>query len=1137
MGHFFVREGLLIESSIEGSYNWVLVVTSILIAIFSSYTSLDMSARFFGKDKTSPANVWILLGAFIMGSGVFSMHFVAMLAFQLPIEVTYNIYWTLFSWVSAVLGAWLSFRVISTSEMKGITIGASGILLGLGVILMHYSGMEGMQMGATHYYYHGRFFLSILIGVVVSVIALWLLVRFSGKQHQNKNIFKLISAVLMGLAVVGLHFSGMWSMILIPKGAEETALEMAKFGLKSDILGEMVGGISFIIVGSAFVLSMQAKGYDTRFSSILESAMDAIITIDVHGMIEIYNPAAEEMFGFSYDEVIGKNVSMLMPSPDADNHNKYIYKYIHSGKKRAIGGRREVTARKKDGTLFPVLISLSETGESLSEKKFTAMIQDITLQKHAEQQLKSAMQIAEDANKAKSDFLANMSHEIRTPMNAIIGMSHLCLQTDLNHKQKNYLNKIHGSANALLGIINDILDFSKIEAGKLNIEYVEFYLDDVLENISSIVSVKAQEKNLELLFSVGPEVPVTLTGDPLRLGQVLLNLCSNAVKFTSEGYVMISVRSIIELREEVKLEFVVSDTGIGLSEEQIASLFQAFSQADPSTTRKYGGTGLGLTICRKLVELMGGKIRVESEVGKGSRFIFSVTMKLHSNEKMKDIVASPDLRNLRLLVTDDNSMAREIMQNYLESMQFKVSLASMGEEALESVKVAYDKGEPFDIVFMDWKMTGMNGLETISKVKETLPSDSLPNFVMITNYAREDVIPEAIKYGVKHVLTKPVTQSILFDTIMDVIGKGEGKRNAKGFETHSSLEIAGNIQGALVLVVEDNELNQEVARDLLEGAGFYADIAENGKVAIDMALERNYDIVLMDIQMPVLDGYGATAGIRQIPGEKGKVPVVAMTANAMSGDRDKAIQAGMVDHIAKPIDPHELFSVMSKYIKPGKRKKRVDANQDGQDPNGVNYLPDLPGIDVDGALKRTLGNVRNYRKLLLKFSTGYSNAVSLIRAQLKEGDRITAERSAHTLKSVSGNIGATALFEECALLEAAIKNNAPEEEVEDLLTQSEIWLRDILSTLSVLRPESEEGFEEKQIDPEKVGPLIEKLEFLLRESDPESREVINQLKQLMLTERSQHLFENLEQSTGNYEFEEALGVLEKLRLQMAEAEL
>jgi len=483
-------------------------------------------------------------------------------------------------------------------------------------------------------------------------------------------------------------------------------------------------------------------------------------------------------------------------------------------------------------------------------------------------ELKEAMIKAESANRLKGEFLANMSHEIRTPMNAIIGFANLALKKDLTPKLHDYLNKIESSGQSLLGLINDILDFSKIEAGKLEMESINFNLESVLETVSNLIAIKIEEKNLELLFGLEEDVPCRLIGDPLRLSQILTNLANNAVKFTKSGQIFIHIESVDNSKndqDQVSLKFSIEDTGVGMTESEITKLFDAFTQADSSTTRKYGGTGLGLTISKRLVELMGGEIKVTSTPGKGSSFSFTATFGEHSKGRKKVLKLPATFKNMRVLVVDDNSSSREILGDALESFSFQVSKAASGEEAVAELENAVSEN-PYKLVLMDWKMPGLDGVQAAKKIKSNDKLTHLPEILMVTAYGREEVKKQAEKLGLEGFLIKPVNRSLLFDTIMDIFGAKTGVSPMFTREKAKKVQGVEQIRGAKILLTEDNRINQQVATELLESEGFVVEIAEDGLEAVEKIKnpENQYDVILMDIQMPEMDGYEASRKIIEL---------------------------------------------------------------------------------------------------------------------------------------------------------------------------------------------------------------------------------------------------------------------------------
>ncbi len=755
--------------------------------------------------------------------------------------------------------------------------------------------------------------------------------------------------------------------------------------------------------------------------------------------------------------------------------------------------------------------------------------QDITEFKRLESELLTAKDAAVAATRAKSDFLANMSHEIRTPMNAILGMTHLTLKTELTTKQRDYLTKTRVAAQALLGIINDILDFSKIEAGKLEMEKTEFHLDDVVENLSSVVSQKVHDKNLEFLVAAPDDLSLALVGDPLRLGQILINLVNNAVKFTERGEVVVTITQQDRDSNQVKLKFSVRDSGIGMTPEQTARLFQAFSQADTSTTRKYGGTGLGLSISKRLVEMMGGEISAESNFGVGSTFVFTAWFGTTLGEtKRKRVI--PDLADMRVLVVDDNEQARVILSDALRGLGLRAESVSSGEDAIQEVNLA-DSRDPYRVVLMDWQMPGMDGLEASRIIMHGSWLKQTPKIVMVTAFGREDIQSRAEGIGIDGFLLKPVSPSVLCDTLVELFGRTDEQGERSRLNKRDVLPP--DATGIRILLVEDNEVNQQVATELLESAGAIVRIANHGGEAVKILTGREgpppFDVVFMDLQMPEMDGFTATKLIRAQPLIQ-NLPIIAMTAHALVEERQRCMEAGMNDHVSKPIHPDALFATLMRWARPRSGQTSKPESGSAEVIDEV-ILAKLRGVDVAGGLKRVAGNTRLYRNLLAQFGAKHCDAGSQISAAIDSGDWEQAERIAHTVKGVAGNIGIGDVFTAADKLEKAIRERAPRvpsllEEFTQLLNRQVQTIGSALSDTPA--HQSAEADARAVFDANSALAAIIHLRALLEASDGDATEAFVAVGKTLAGTVEEERLNALGVAISNFDFATALSKLDEV---------
>ncbi len=878
--------------------------------------------------------------------------------------------------------------------------------------------------------------------------------------------------------------------------------------------------------------------------AVLDAATQlSIIATDIEGQITLFSKGAANLLGYADHEMVGqKNILSLHLEKELAHHGDKVsgisksrlsnIKVFDQYVKQKLTRAREWIYICQDGTQLPVSLSITglyDAAGRMSGYLFTAM--DMTVYKKMKAELIKAKEFAEAANTSKGDFLARMSHEIRTPMNGIIGMSYLIQKTELTEKQHNYVEKILGSANTLLRLINDILDFSKIDAGKMELESIPFNLEDVLVNIANVVGMNAEEKQLEFLFRIDPDVPCHLMGDPLRLGQILMNLAGNAVKFTSQGEIIISVGVDDRTEDDVVLRFSVADTGIGLAPEQISLLFKAFSQADDTTTRKYGGTGLGLAICKQLTEMMGGRIWAKGQPGKGANFFFTSRFGISREIRERQPKSLAMFQGLRALVVDDNAAARDVLSAMLSSLNMTVDMAVDGQTALALLETAVTRKTPYDVVLLDWIMPGIDGIETARRIRKNIAMARIPALLMVTANGREEARVQAGSVGVDAFLVKPVYASVMYNTLLQLLGidRVSGPRTA--IKDIESLEELESIRGAHILLVDDNSINQEVATGFLQDAGMVVTVASSGLESIE-ALERHpFDLVLMDIQMPGMDGIEATRRIRLNEAFK-TLPIVAMTAHAMAGDREKSLAAGMNDHINKPVDPAILYQVLKRLIP--EKHPAVPSWEPEPAPVLLKAgkplnLPCLPGIDQVEALKRLNNNATLFVKMLNDFRHEYGSYPTVLTQLAREGAWGDVQTRAHTIKGVSGYMGARRLFQTAGDLETVLKRGeAPHGE--DLIQPFVDALKEVLTSLAHLplngsgTGEEQAAFKAGALDVDGVVCKIERLIVHLHQGEYVAENLFFEIEGILKGHGHDHVLASIRALIDDIEYSDAADV-------------
>ncbi len=988
-----------------GSYNPSLVGLSVLIAISASYVALDMA----GKVTASAGRLrraWLVGGSVAMGLGIWSMHYIGMLAFTLPVPIFYDMPTVFGSLVAAVVASGIALHVVSQPRLTVVSTLAGGGAMGAAISTMHYSGMEAMRMRATCLWNPGMVASSLVIAVVVSFVALLLAFRFRGDARPLAPL-KLVSAGVMGVAVAGMHYTGMAAATFMPAhmvhGSMAWAVDVSSLGIAGLAL------VTFMVLALALVTSIADQRFSRqerklqaeqlRYRSLFDRSLAGVFRTTSAGTLVDCNDALAHLLGFESREALLAQPAMVDRYFTPDDRQALMAPLMASG---SVAGFEVKMRRRDDSAMWALVGAAVLVDDRGTPDLIEGTLIDITDRKRGEEVLRQAREAAEAANRAKSEFLANMSHEIRTPMNGIIGMTELALSTELQPNQRDYLEMVQISAESLMGLLNDILDFSKIEARKLDIEAIDFDFAAMVDDMMRSLALRAHQKGLELVYNPAPEVPPYLVGDPVRLRQVLVNLLSNAIKFTEAGEVVLEAAVEPSETGTARLHFIVRDTGVGVPADKQSAIFEAFSQADTSTTRRYGGTGLGLTIASHLTALMGGRIWVESTLGVGSRF--HVVLSFGESANRPHSMRTPELADLHgqsVLVVDDNATNCRILHDLLVSWQMVPTVVDRGSDALTAMTRAVERGTPYSLVLLDHQMPEMSGMEVAQRIRGS--AALAPTVVLMLSSTDQPSGMHATSLGIAASLTKPVRRAALLQAILAAFGRSA--QSATPVSAAGATPPVASRRALTILLAEDNPVNTRLVKAILDKRGHVVHAVATGLAAVEAAAESAFDVVLMDVQMPEMDGFEATAAIRRAEsGSATRLPIIALTAHAMKGDREACLAAGMDGYLSKPIHAPALFALIEDLM--SGRESMTHVVPAGR-----------AAFEVDAVLAQLEGDRQLLAELVALFLQESPAALAEIRRSVEVADAPALERTAHKLRGSVRNFGAHAAGEAALSLE------------------------------------------------------------------------------------------------------------------------